>query len=47
MGCEVTVLTIFNTWGLLWVVEECVMTTGYTIVALTQISLTGRIAYYV
>lgn len=47
MGCEVTGLTIFNTWGLLWVVEERVMTSGYKIGVLTQIPLTGRIAYYV
>lgn len=31
MGCEVTVWTILSTWGLLWVVKEHGMTTGYNI----------------
>ena len=47
MGCEVTELTILSTWGLLGVVKEHGMTTGYNIAVLVQIPLTGRIVYYV
>ena len=37
MGCEVTVLTVFNNWGSSWVIEERVMTVGYNITVLTQV----------